>query len=186
MALPEGDSIVDFVRADGRPAAAAPPPLEIAEFCTAFLAAIGRGSVEANTLSTIRIHLAHCRATLGDRFAIGRLALADLQRHVDRRRDDVAAVTIRMEIATLRTAWAWIARMGQVSGAFPNGGLVYAKEAEKLPFMTRSEIERRLASGGDPESLWECLYLTVPEVEEFLVYAWGRPGPPPGSTPCSS
>ena len=74
------------------------------------------------------------------------------------------------EVAALRAAWNWAARMGMVKGPFPNHGLVYPKGEEKLPFMTRAEIERRLAGGGltpkQVRELWDCLFLTLPEIEE--------------------
>jgi hypothetical protein len=63
--------------------------------------------------------------------------------------------------------------MGIVKGAFPSRGLVYPKTDEKPPFMTRQEIERGLTaklSDAERAELWECLYLTKPEVEELLAF----------------
>ena len=73
-----------------------------------------------------------------------------------------------------------------VKGPFPNHGLVYPKTEEKPPFMTRAEIERRIASAARPRKqvreLWNCLFLTLPEVAEFLefvretaIHAWIYP-----------
>jgi integrase len=56
--------------------------------------------------------------------------------------------------------------------------LVYPKSEEKLPFMTWAEIERRIAAGGDPDELWECLYLTEPQIVQFLDFAQQRKAPP--------
>jgi integrase len=39
--------------------------------------------------------------------------------------------------------------------------------------MTWAEIERAARSGGDTEALWECLYLTLPEITELLDYVQG-------------
>src|SRR5262249_10145200 len=50
-------------------------------------------------------------------------------------------------------------------------GLRYPKAAEKPPFLTWAEVERGIASGGDPEELWECLYLELPKIAELLAYA---------------
>jgi integrase len=58
--------------------------------------------------------------------------------------------------------------MDLVQGDFPNGGLVYPKADEKLPFMTWTEIERRIKAGGEPKQLWECLYLTDVQIKELL------------------
>jgi integrase len=35
--------------------------------------------------------------------------------------------------------------------------------------MTWQEIERAVAGGG-PDDLWDCLYLTLPEIAELLAY----------------
>ena len=90
---------------------------------------------------------------------------------------DVAAVTIKKEVDTLRSAWNWAKRMGQVQADFPGAGLVYPKGKEKLPFMTWTEIERRIAAGGDPKELWECLFLREPEIDKFLDFVQQRKAP---------
>src|SRR5208337_2462379 len=73
--------------------------------------------------------------------------------------------------------WNWASRMGHVKGDFPNGGLVYPKAQDKPPFMTWKEIERRIKAGGDPEELWEALYLTEPEIDDFLDFFQNRKAP---------
>jgi integrase len=60
-----------------------------------------------------------------------------------------------------------------VKGTFPSRGLKYPKVDEKPPFMTRAEIERKLHDGmTDKEraELWDCLYLTRPELDEVLTF----------------
>jgi integrase len=42
------------------------------------------------------------------------------------------------------------------------------------PFMTWKEIERRIKAGGDPDQLWECLYLNTAEIKNLLEYVKGR------------
>lgn len=183
--LPVGCDIVTFIQHDGKPPAHVPeaPAKQhtVADIRTAFLAAFGNGAVEANTLYTARIHLNHAAATLGERFPMNALTHADLQRHVNRRtaaKGGVAAVTVKKEIDTLRSAWNWAARNGLAASDFPGGGLVYPKVDERLPFMTWTEIERRIDAGGDAEPLWECLYLTAAESAELLQFVRGRPAPP--------
>jgi integrase len=122
--------------------------------------------------------LDHVARTLGESFAMGKLSVSHLQRHIDRRKKVVTGVTIKKEIDTLRTAWNWSVRLGKVKGDFPSHGLIYPKETDKLPLMTWTEIERRIAAGGDPDTLWECLYLTLPEIEEFLAFVKTRKAPP--------
>lgn len=58
--------------------------------------------------------------------------------------------------------------MGLTEGKYPNRGLRYPKTDAKPPFMNYDEIKRLLASGGDPDTLWECLYLQTNELTELL------------------
>jgi integrase len=181
VSLPPGCPVEHFMFHRGKPpeAGAASPRKEanFAEVRDSYLKTFGGGAVEDNTLYTAKIHLAHLARTLGEKFVMSGLTLAALQKHIDRRRGDVAGVTIRKEIDTLRSAWHWAQRMGYVEGDFPSAGLVYPKSEEKLPFMTWAEIERRIKAGGDPEGLWECLYLREAEITAFLDFAHGRKGP---------
>jgi integrase len=178
--LPAGFDIVEFVQHDGKPPAAPVETLPETTFCQfrdAYLETFGQGAIEANSLGTVRIHLAHVAESLGEQFPICALSSSELQRHVDRRRKEVAGVTIKKEIDTLRSVWNWSARMGSVLGDFPGKGLVYPKDKEKLPFMTWKEIERRIGAGGDPQELWECLYVTVLELDELLGYVKTKTAP---------
>lgn len=177
LARPKVDEVVEFVRHDGRP----PAPDEFrwpafGEVRDAYLATFD-GALEANTLATARIHLAHVAATIGEKAGLDGLDARAVQRHVDRRRKEVAGVTIRKEVDTLRSAWNWALRTGRVRGEFPGSGLVFPKDSDKLPFMTWGEVERRVAAGGDPDELWECLYLTLPETERFVEFVRGRKSP---------
>jgi integrase len=177
--VPAGMSIETFLLHDGKPpeyvSDKAPPQTTFAELRDSYLKTFSSGAIEASTLATAKIHLAHFATTLGEKFPINSLAARDLQKHIDRRLKEknrsgepIAPVTISKEIDTLRAAWNWGQRLGYVEGDLPTGGLVYPKSDEKLPFMTKAEIERRLARGGDAEELWECLYLTLPEIAQVL------------------
>jgi integrase len=183
LTVPSGMDIVSFLRNDGKPpditSESGEPEITFAQIRDGYLKTIGNGAVEKNTLYTSKIHLAHIGSTLGERFLIASLAHADLQRHVTRRSasGDAAAVTIKKELDTLRSAWNWAKRMGYVPAEFPGAGLVYPKGEEKLPFMTWTEIERRIAAGGDPEELWECLFLREPEIASFLDFVQQRKAP---------
>src|SRR5439155_9029422 len=114
---------------------------------------------ERNTLNTVKLHLNHLAGTIGENFPMDKLGFADLQRHIERRQNEVVRATIKKEIDTLRCVWNWACRMGLSQGVFPCAGLVYPKGDDKLPFMMREEIERRIKAGGGTD-LWECLYLT--------------------------
>jgi integrase len=133
---------------------------------------------ESSTLKTIAIHLRHIERTLGARFAIAQLTLADLQGHIERRRRQpgrrgpVTGYTIRKEVMTLGAAWTWACQGGLLTGAFPKQGLKYPKAEERSPFQTRAEIEHQLRGEGLTTAaraeLWSCLFLTLPEVAEVL------------------
>jgi integrase len=176
--LPAGTDIVTFMEFDGRMpeklSDGSSQEISFSDFRDAFVKVFGAGAIEDNTMYTSKIHFKHLAATLGEGFPMNSLTLPDLQRHVDRRQKDVAGITIKKEIDTIRGAWKWAQRMGKVQGDFPNGGLVYPKADEKLPFMTWKEIERRIKAGGDPDQLWECLYLNTAEIKQLLEYVKSR------------
>jgi integrase len=169
LGLPPAMDVVAFLQHDGKP-----PPLThqprgractFAEARDAYLRTRSNGSVEASTLATDKMHLSHLGRTLGDSFPLDGLALADLQRHVDRRaQEGVKAVTIRKEIATLSSLANWAARMGMTRGGAtlrsPCKGLAFPKADEPPPYVSWEEAQ---ATG-----LWDNLYLRPPEVQELL------------------
>ncbi|MFN4261402.1 MAG: tyrosine-type recombinase/integrase [Gemmataceae bacterium] len=179
--LPPGVDIVTFVQNDGKlPDHDRPLPRKektLGEVRDDYIRTHQNGALEASSIEGVEIHFRHLCKTLGEGFPLPALRLSDLQKHVDRRSKDkglhgkkLSPATIRKEIITLRTAWNWAARMDYVEGKFPNRGLVYPKLDEKPPFMTRSEVERQIAAGGNPKEFWDCLYLTPPEIAELLEY----------------
>jgi integrase len=60
-----------------------------------------------------------------------------------------------------------------VAGPAPTRGLIYNKAKGKPPFATWSQITRQIARGGLSEDqkseLWDCLFLTLPEIDGLLV-----------------
>jgi integrase len=138
-----------------------------------YVATHSNGTIEANSLDTVRLHFAHFCRFLGEGFPLPELSLLRLQEYVDRRaRKGISPVTMRKELATIRAAWNWGQPMGLTSGPFPAKGLRYPKGKEKPPFMTRPQIEREIAAGHEaPEDLWECLYLELADIAELLAYA---------------
>jgi integrase len=180
LSMPPGVSITDFVIHGGKvpeAVAAAPEKTTFADFKKRYLDTFRDGAMEANSLDTVAMHLGHFEMTLGPAFVLQELTLADLQRHVNRRREKkyrgkrLSPVTLKKEIASLRAAWNWAAHMSLVKGLFPSRGLVFPKTDEKPPFMTWAEIERRLTAKMTPAQkaeLWDCLYLTQPEIADLL------------------
>lgn len=178
LVLPDGTDIVTFVQHDGQPpdtgptlAAAPRQAVTLGHLKDRYLTTHANGTIEANSLDTCKLHLGHFARVLGDAFPLGELSLAKMQEYVNHRaKAKISPVTIRKEIATLRAAWNWGEPMDLTSGRFPSKGLRYPKADEKPPFMTMAEIERQIASGGDPDTLWEALYLQASELAELLAH----------------
>jgi integrase len=175
--LPPGVDIVAFLQFDGRPpegdvAKTVARALTLGKLRDRSLAARSEGR-EASTIRTGRIHFKHLVATLGESLLLSELTQSDLQRHIARRAKlGISATTIRKEVTTLRTAWHWAMDAGELTGEYPNKGLIYPKEDELPPYQTREEIERHLAAGSptsaEVDALWEALYLRPPEIAELL------------------
>ncbi|MBL8793137.1 MAG: tyrosine-type recombinase/integrase [Planctomycetia bacterium] len=178
LVLPDGIDIVTFVEHDGKPPDLGPTlpdaprqTVTVGHLRDRYLATYANGTIEASSLDTCKLHLAHFCRTFGDAFPLTELSLVKLQDYVNvRAKAKIAPATIRKEIATLRAAWNWGGAMDLTTGNFPSKGLRYPKAEEKPPFMTMAEIERQVLAGGDADSLWECLYLTAAEVTELLAH----------------
>ncbi|MBM4070848.1 MAG: site-specific integrase [Planctomycetes bacterium] len=68
----------------------------------------------------------------------------------------------------------WAIPQGLASLPLPTKFLAFGKEKAKPPFQTRVQIERQIGRGGlsdeEQQSLWNCLFLTLPEVDEVLEF----------------
>jgi integrase len=175
LAIPDGVALEDFVAAGGKTpvVSARPETVTTRQLFDHYLQTHTNGTIEQNSLGTARSHLNQIAVTLGERFRIQGLTLLKLQEHVDRRvKKHISPVTLKKEIATLRACWNWAVHGGLLKGMFPSNGLRLPKEEEKEPFHTFAEIEGIIAAENPDdarrEALWECLYLTRPEAEEFL------------------
>jgi hypothetical protein len=130
LVVPDDADVVAFVRTGGKepqePPPAAPAPITFVAFKEQYLETHGHGAMEENSLDTIRMHLGHFEKSLGGRFTVQDLALADLQQHVNRRREKkyrgkkLSPVTLKKEMASFRAAWNWAAHMTLVKGPFPS------------------------------------------------------------------
>lgn len=194
LSVPEDADLKEFILSGGEkivrhgvdePTAAAPPapvePLTFARLRDRYLAALGVGSIEENSLDTVTMHLRHLQRTLGDDYKMVDLHLEKLQEHIGRRakakgvrKKPLSSVTIRKEIASLSAAWNWGMQAKLLAVPFPNKGLKYPKTTEKPPFQTWQEIERRITQGGlkpaEQHDLWDCLFLGTQEIQEVLVH----------------
>src|SRR5262245_15805093 len=184
LAVPASVTIEEFLLADGQvktpELAAITEPITFGTLREKYLETHRHGAMEPNSLQTSAMHLRHFERTLGEKFPLQQLQLADLQRHVTQRSKKkyrgrpLSPVTLKKEVATFRAAWNWAGLHGMVTGPFPARGLVYPKGDEKPPFMTWPEIERKAAVHGLTEAevaeLWDSLYLRKEEIEQLLTY----------------
>lgn len=192
LQLPEGTAVLAFVLSNGqaepKPTTPAPDstsvpppePVTLDELKARYVKTHSAGAMEKNSLDTVTMHLRHFIKSLGARFPAQKLTPADLQGHVDRRakkkgirKRPLSPTTLRKEMASFRAAWNWAVHMGLVTGPFPNRGLKYPKGDEKPPFQTWDEISRQIARGvtaAEQREMWDCLFLTLAEIEEFLVF----------------
>jgi integrase len=191
LKVPDGVEVLSFVVSNGHVGQPSSQPAEQAngkpggeitlrELKDRYIQTYSAGAMEKNSLDTVAMHLRHFLKTFGINFPVQSLTLAKLQEHVNRRAKrkgvrnrPLSPTTIRKEVASLRAAWNWAVQMGYVAGSFPNRGLKYPKAEEKPPFQTWAEIERQVARGLTPaeeRDLWDCLFLTVPEIAELLQF----------------
>lgn len=187
--VPAGVTILDYVQYDGQvEETPISEKITLTGLYKKYLA-VHEASLEETTVDGIKLHFKHLIKALGAQFPIAELTLADLQGYVDGRRKaaglhgrKLSPATIQKEIISLRTAWNWGVTMKLVAGKFPSRGLRYPKTKEKPPFMTREEIDRRIAAGGlrpaDVTDLYESMYLTVTEMTEWLDDMKKVPAPP--------
>ena len=181
LVLPPDADLLSFLLTDGKRSV----PVEISagltlgELYQRYQDSLSPGTLEANTVYTLKIHLTHLKDVLGERFRVDRLTFADLQRYVDarskqigKRGKSISPVTIKKELTSFSAVWTWALRMSLVKTTFPNKGLRYSKTEEKPPFQTWDEIEHRIKLGGLSDDyqkeLWEGLYLTSTEIEQVL------------------
>jgi hypothetical protein len=115
LQLPPSIDIVTFIEFDGNPPDETSPSdaATLVQLRDRRLKTHRNGSLEQSTLDGIELHFKHLLGTLGERFPILGLSMADLQQHVDPRAKKkglngrLSPATIRKEIVTLRTAWKW-------------------------------------------------------------------------------
>jgi integrase len=190
--VPAGVDVGKFILSGGRLQAPAAPVQAVKKVTLEGLfsaddAAMPEGAWERSTRTTEAVHRRHLLKLLGpDLDLLGEGLAIALQTYIRERakqrgqQGKVMAKTIRKELDTFRATWN---RSDLLHGAeFPSlKKLVFPKGEAKGRFQTWDEIEEAIAVGGHTpaalKALWECLFLTRPQVEEFLTFALGQPAP---------
>lgn len=171
----DGDDLFALMISDGKLNAQpdAVKPISLGEFFAQYQGDRPPGK-EGNTRYTEDIHIKHLLAHLGAKTTLQE-STTKLQSYVNARSqektrtgDSVSHVTIKKELGTLTSLWnKWAVNRGLVKTPLSLRNLEYPKGREILPFQPWDEIERK--TKGDKESpLWDCAFLTVPQVEELL------------------
>jgi integrase len=181
LAIPDGADVVAFLLSDAKVDEPPTPPRQttLKTLVDDFLENLRSGSIEDSTLYGMKIHINHLKEHLGANFRIQELQFDDLQAYIHRRSQDkglrdrnLSASTIKKEMVTLKAIWKWGMRRALLGREFPGDGLRYPKTTERPAFQTWDDIERRIKRGGltpaQQADLWDCLFLTLPEIEAAL------------------
>jgi len=157
-------------------------PITLGDLRDRYLRTHANGSLESKTIVMAEIHFRNLIRHFGERMPVLKLTADLLQDYLlargkakGKKDAPIRATTIHKDIATLRAAWNLAVRTGSLDGSFPGRFLVYPKTDESPGFQTREEIERKIARGGltpaKIDDLWAGLFLTQPELVEFLEFA---------------
>jgi len=169
-----GTYVVSAGKLDGRPSKAERvEPKTLGELFDSYLAHFPKGAKEVSTWRTERVHLGHLRRLLDTKLHLNEVTPRTLQAYVTARAETVESETVRKEVGTFTAVWnKWAVPQGLTDAPAPVANLSYPKGKSKPPFQTREQIERQIAREGIPADeqagLWECLFLTLPELDEVL------------------
>jgi len=175
LSIPDDVDFVTFVISGGKTTKVPEPPrtLTLKKLVEEYKEAV-KESLEPTTFYTIGIHTGHFLRILESRFNPRTLKQADLQHYITTRQADVTPGTVRKEITTLGSIWAWASEEHRLP-AFPDRKkLRYRKADEKPPFQTWEEIEQQIAQGGLTDEqigeLWDCLFLSLGQIKQLLAH----------------
>ena len=181
LAIPVDADVPTFLLSDGKlnSKVVIAAPLTLSLLLDAYFEVVSAGNLEESTIRCQQIHRRHLERHFGDSFVVQRISLDDLQSYVaarakqkGRRGRKVGGNTIGKEIETFRAAWNWGMDAGKLKGVFPKKGLRFPKQIEMPAFQTWEEIERQIEQGNLTEAaqadLWDCLFLSLDEIDELL------------------
>ncbi len=172
----------DFVVSGGtllapveRPRAAeTPPPLPSTRELIDLYTAAQKNLLAPSYLSSQAMHLRHLTRHLGRRVdgPCDTVTFRDLDGYLQARLAERHPNTAERERITLLQFYKWVVRH-QYLGTSPASGLAPIKGGEdRPPFRTSAEVERIIERGGLSDEqrldLWECLYVSPPEIARLL------------------
>jgi len=152
--------------------------LTLGQLIDSYLKSLPEQAKEKTTLKTEATHIKHFRARLPMSKAVDSLTTNDIQQFINaesRRKVGTKFIspdTIKRHMDTLKCILNWAVKQELVKQVPTLSNLVFGKRDEKLPFMTRAEIEAIIARGGlqqdEIKRHWDSLYLSISEVQEVL------------------
>lgn len=184
LAIPEGADLSRFLLSDGR--VITKPVLKkrisLKDLFDRYEKEVPEGIKESNTRKMEGIHMRRLLKELGSNLSTEKVTRELLQQYVKTRSghqgsggNGLSHVTIKKELSTLTGIWNKFALpLGIVAKELSTKGLLFNKRKPKPPFQTCPQIERQISRGGLSDSaideLWDCLFLTLPEIEELLAF----------------
>lgn len=180
LTIPEHADVITFLMSDGK--LVTPPQLPammtLKNLVDEFFASLPGDAMEESSRRTARIHGNHLLKLLGAKLPLRNLGHRELQEYIRNRSQQpgqfgktVSPVTIKKELATLSALWSFAIARGVATSPLASKGLRYPKTAEKPAFQTRERIAQQIAAGmpdAEASELWNSLFLTLPEVTNFL------------------
>jgi integrase len=157
--------------------------LTLQEFLERYKKEMPAGSKDSSTRYTEDIHIDHLLRHIEPTIAVRSITTDVLQNYVMRRSEEdgrhgrrLSHITIRKEIGSLAAIWnKWALPLDLVTGPAPTKGLIYNKRKAKAPFQTFEQIKRQIKRGtftaAQERDLWDCVFLTLPEIAEVLEQA---------------
>ena len=182
LAVPVGIDPGDFIVSDGRLKKSPKPSivLTLKSLFDTYRTHLPAGAKAPSTLQGEAIHIGHLLRLLGPSRSVQALQSRDVQDYIASRLKElwndrpIRPCTVKKEITTLRLIWNWAVDQGYLTGRPPTKSIIFPKDEEKPPFMTRCEIERTIRRGGltedEEKELWASLFLTSPEIQELLAH----------------
>jgi integrase len=181
LTLPDDVDVATFLMANGHhvPRSRPAKSITLEQLSRRYCESLPDGALEENSRTTLDTHIRHF-LRLTDRNCRARDLTAEiLQRFVNQRSQEkgrrdkrVSPTTIKKELTSMNGIWNFGLARGYVNRPFPNQGLRFPKTAEKPRFQTYAEIEHQIEIGqlslSEQEEMWDALFLTLPEVDEFL------------------